>query len=631
VGKLAGSILLTVVGTVLVVTGNPLGYALITAGVGGIANSLFVSMPKTETASTAIKTSRPPRVAAYGTMRLYGAYVLYETGSNGAAIDGYAVHDGMMTAPVAFYIGDDKVTHKSGVSYPGGLVNGLADGRYGDDTTRLYWTDGRTPGTTIPVIASDLPGIWTSNHRGDGVCMLYARFASVKSKNFLKRFPTGAAPASIAAQWQKCPDPYATDPCDDSLWTWTENPIRQLMHYILYREAPRPTTSEDDAGYAAAAMAMRVAYYNMKIAPTIAMWRAASDVCNEAVPLKAGGTEARYRSCLSHPLTAKHGEVKGSLLNLCDGWMANRSDGAIAIYAGKYTAPSVSIGPDHIIAYEWEGVGVDDDTAVNEISCTYISAAHDYNSVECDAWRDEDDIAERGALLSDNLDLQTPSWGQVRRLAKRKMARVNAPFRGSVTTNIAGRIARGQRYINLLIEEAGSVFFDGVAEITSVTRNGATGGITFSWVAADPNIDAWNAATEEGEPASLGDRVAGAGLATPLITSALYFGGGTDGSQIAITATGPDRDDLTWFVRWKDETGVVWNQREYSDTDPGASVLLETELVPNGLNIEVQVAYQVGDGRISEWSTSATVATGNIRFDSTTGTFDSTTATFDRI
>lgn len=563
-----------------------------------------------QTTSTSIKNARPSRTAGYGESRLYGAYILYETGSNGAAIDGYAVHDGPMTAPVAFYLGDDKVTHKSGVTYPGGLINGLSDGRYGDDTTRFYWTDGRTPGTTIPVIYNDLPGVWGIGHRGDNVCLLYTRFASVKSKNFLERYPSGVPTASIAARWQKCPDPYASDPCDDSAWTWTENPIRQLMHYMLYREAPKPTIPVSDPSYAAQAMALRVAFYNRKILPSIATWRAASDVCNEAVPLKAGGTEARYRSCLSHSLTSPHGEVKANLLQLCDGWMATQPDGSVAVYAGKFYAPTVSIGPAEIIAYDWQGVGVDDDSALNTIVCSYVSKAHEYNSVETSPWVDEDDILERGSELSDTLDLQTPSWGQVRRLAKRKMARANALYRGTVTTNIAGRAARGQRYINLLIREAGTTFFNGVAEITSITRNTATGGVTFTWIAADPNIDAWNAATEEGEPAAVGDRVALAPLDTPSITSAVAeLSDGGANARVRITVDGFARDDITWYARWRVTTDTTWNEQEYSDIDPGASAVLLTNLVPTDLAIDVEVAYGVGDGRISPWSVLWTVST----------------------
>ncbi|WP_313230145.1 hypothetical protein [Sphingobium yanoikuyae] len=606
-GNLVRTVTFTAIGNSL---GGPLGAALGATLAGGIAALDRPPPTPTPASSTSVKTSRPERVGGYGESRLYGAYILYETGSNGAAIDGYAVHDGPMTAPVAFYLGDDKVTHKAGVTYPGGLINGLSDGRYDDDTTRFYWTDGRAPGTTIPVIYNDLPGVWTANHRGDGVCLIYTRFAAVKAKNFLERYPSGVPSASMAAQWQKCPDPSASDPCDHTAWTWTENPIRQLMHYMLYREAPKPTIPVTDPAYASEMMALRVAFFNRKILPSIATWQTASNVCDEAVTLKAGGTEARYRSCLSHSLTTAHGEVKSGLLQLCDGWMATQSDGSVAVYAGKYYAPTVSIGPAETIAYDWQGVGVDDDSAVNEIVCSYVSKEHEYNSVECDAWRDEDGIAERGSLLSENLDLQTPSWGQVRRLAKRKMARANALYRGTVTTNVAGRSVRSQRYINLLIQEAGTTFFNGVAEVTSVTRNNATGGVTFTWIAADPNIDAWNPATEEGEPAAVGDRVAVAPLDTPTITSAVAeLSDGGANARVRITVDGFDRDDITWYARWRVTTDTTWNEQEYSDIDPGASAVLLTNLVPTDLAIDVEVAYGVGDGRISPWSALWTVST----------------------
>lgn len=553
---------------------------------GGLLG-LGPNIPKPEAASTAIKTPRPPRVSAYGEMRLYGANILFEN-ANGKAVDVWAVHDGQLTQIVQFYLNDDKVTVAGGgaVSMSGG------DGRYsvdGESKTSLFYTDGSSPGIAIPQIVSALPGIWTSNHRGDGVVLLGQIARPVKAEVFLETFPNGAPLPSIAAKWQKCPDLHAADPTNQSGWTWTENVVRQLVHYMLVREGVD---------------------YATKISPAIEMWRAAQDVCDEAVPLKAGGTEARYRSCFAHKHTDKHGDVKAALLSLCDGWMATRADGAYAIYAGKFEAPTVTINSEHIVSYDWQGVGVDDDSAINEIICSYVSKAHDYNSVECDAWRDEDGISERGAILSDAIDGQTPSWGQVRRLAKRKMARTNALYRGTITTNIKGRIARGQRYINLTLTEAGSTFFDGVAEITSVTRNMATGGITFSWVAADPNIDAWNAATEEGEPAAKGYRVALSPLTPPTIDDVEpQFSGDGASAQILIDVNAPDRDDLTWFARWKLDTATVWNEQAYSDIDAGLLVTLLVGLVPTNSMVDVAVSYSVGDGRTSSWSLTETVDT----------------------
>lgn len=545
------------------------------------------SIPKPDTAVTAIKTPRPPRVSGYGISRLYGASVLYETDSTGTAIDVFAIHDGKMSGAIQFYLGDDQITLSSG--YPGGFVNAGADGRYSDNHISLYYTNGSSPGLVITPAVSRLPGIWTNNHRGDGVVMLYLFSAPVKSKKFLEVYPNQVPTPSIVAQWQLCPDPYHADPTNPAGWTWTENAVRQLMHYKIHREGVD---------------------YATKIAPAIAYWRAASDICNEAITLKAGGTEARYRSWLTHKHTDRHGEVTAALLSTFDGWIAPRSDGALVVYAGKYYTPTVSIGPEHITSYDWNGVGVDDDKAVNEIVCSYISADHDYSSVETDAWRNESDISARGQILSGNLDPQVPSWGQVRRLAKIKMARTNAIYSGTITTNAAGRIARGQRFINLRIADAGAVFYNGPAEITALTRNLMSGGVTFTWVAVDPNMYSWNPATEEGDPAAKGDRVAQEPLDAPTITDAeAELGDGGSTARIRITVDAPDRPDLTWYARWRVTTDTTWNEQEYGDIDAGPAVLLQTNLVPLDVSIDVEVAYQTGDGRLSPWSNQETVST----------------------
>jgi hypothetical protein len=549
---------------------------------GGVLG-LGPSSPKPDTTVTAIKTPRPPRVSAYGISRLYFAYSLYETASNGTAVDVGAVHDGKMNALIGFYLNDDPVT------LTGSTVNTGADKRYQDGTINLYWTDGSAVGTAFAAIVSLLPGVWTSNHRGDGVVMLAQTAKPVKSKKFLETYPNQVPTPSMVAQWQICPDPYAEDPSDPSGWTWTENPIRQLMHYMLVREGVD---------------------YATKIAPTIAYFQAAAGVCDAPRTLKAGGTEPRYRSWVSHKHTDSHASVKAAILETCDGWIAPRSDGALVVYAGEYIAPDVTIGPDEIVSFEWAGVGVDDDSAVNEIVCSYISADHDYNTVETDAWRNEADISARGAVLSESFEPQVPSWGQTRALAKRMEARRNAPYRGSVTTNIRGRIVRGKRYITLNLVDAGTTFYSGPAEITAITRNISTGGVTFDWVSADPNIDAWNPATEEGNPAAKGDRIASQPVATPEIDTATAILS-PDGSsaQIEVVVDADDRDDLTWYLRWKVSADAVWNEAEYSDIDPGTSITLLSSVVPINASIDVAVAYQLGDGRLSEWSVTETIST----------------------
>lgn len=611
--KTLGSILQTA-GFVVSLFNPLIGTALIVAGT---VTTALAPRPRVETQASSIKVPRPARVSAYGESRLFMAYALFETGTNGYAVDVGFIHDGEMDGLVQRYLNDDKVT------LSGGYVQPVTDERYGTDNIRFLNTSGSRLGAWFSMVGAIVPG-WTSNHRGDGIVMIAMIAKNVKQENFLKFYPNGAPQASIAARWQKCPDLNADDPVLESGWTWTENPIRQLAHYKLVREAPQPQLPITDPGYVAAAYALRRAWFDAKMAPTISYWQTAQAVCDEPVPLKGGGTEPRYRSCVAHKHTDAHKAVNGAILSTCDGWIAPRADGALVVYSGKIYSPPVSIGPEHIVSFDWNGLGVDDDKAINELVCSYVSKAHDYNSVETDPWTDEDDISERGQLLSDNLDLPVPSHGQIRRLAKREMSKKNALHRGTVTTNVAGRIVRGHRYINLRIVVAGRVYFDGVAEITGLTRNLSTGGVTFSWIAADVNVDAWNPAAEEGSPAALGDRVAPETLVAPTINSITPTYGqdtayGVPGVKLLIDATGPSREDLTWYVRTRQSSGgVAWLTQTYPDVDPGSSVILQTDFLPLG-ELDVEVAYSVSDGRLSPWACSGPISTDDAVPDPLTG------------
>lgn len=572
------------------------------AGLVGIGPSL----PKPDTTETAIKKPRPERVSAYGTMRLYGAWIIFETASNGTAVDIFAVHDGGMDTLLQRYLNDDPIT------LTGEFVNAGDDGRYGQNKVSFYHTDGAIPGTggaITPAISLLGSGIWSTSHRGDGVVLLALFNAPVKAEDFQDIYPqAGPGVPSLVAKWQACPDPDAVDPLDESGWTWTENPVRHLLHYMLVREGPRPALPRSHVDYNAELATLRTAWWNRYIEPTLQFWIDAAAVCDEARSLNAGGTEAKYRACFAHKHTDSPEQVKNALLTTFDGWMAPRADGAYVIYAGKAYTPTVSIGPDEILAYSWDGGQVDDDEAINELVCSYTSAAHDYNVVQCDPWRDEDDISARGRILSGSLEPGTPSHAQVRYLAKRKMARINAANRGTVTTNIAGRAVRGERFINLRIEEAGAVFFDGVAEITGLSRT-LSGGVSFQWVEFDPNVDAWTAATEEGEPATVGNRVAQAPLDTPTIDAISFEYDGAAG-HIVMDIGAPDRPDLTWYAHWRVDGATVWGADQvYSDTDAGSPVALRVGPVILDTSIEIEVAYRVGDGRISAWSTLETIST----------------------
>lgn len=569
------------------------------AAAGNFFSGLGQRAPRPDTTETGIKTPLAPRVDAFGISRLYGASILFETASEGTTVDVYAFCEGEADAVVGVYLNDDKV------EVVNNIVQRLPDKRYQSNYVHVGWTLGRPIETAFAAIVSRLPSIWTNDHRGDGVVTGYLTKSPESDKYFLETYPQGDnVQLSLVGRWKKVFDPRdpAQNPYDPATWKWSDNAALALIWYLMVRR------SYD---------------WNTRFAPQIPLLLAAINDCDVIMPLRAGGTEKRYRTALSYRLTDEPSAIIASMLACFDGWFALNDAGEVLLYSGRYYPPTMTLGPDLIASYTHaSGTAVED--AINEVTVQYVSDQHDWKMVDAQSWRDEDAIARSGKEPnSADLNAAVPSFTQGRRLAKRMMARTNASDRMTITTTYAGSIIVGQRYINVDLREAGAVFYSGPVEITTPPeRDMMTGGVTFDCVAIRPEIDAWNPATEDGEGAPIGNRYAPEPLETPTIVSASVqysdvssgdngIGGSTSGSgaRVLIDASGPDRADLTWYARYRVGTTGTWTEQQYPDTDPSAGVTLLTGYVPLVDNLQVEVAYSTGDGRISDWSDPTTVDT----------------------
>lgn len=571
---------------VFVATGGNIAAAqaafLVTSGALNIINR--GKAPKPDTTQSAQKQPVPIRVRAYGRSRLRAYYAYYGNGTNGTAVSVWAYMDGQADGVERVYLNDEQVT------ISGGVVQALPDKKYQGGNVRAGYTLGSLTNTAFSAVMSVLPGKWTVNHRGDGVVTGYLILNPEKDKYYLETYPQGdQVEMSLVARWQPCFDPR------DGVTRWTENPVLHTLDYLVR---------------------IRGYDYAKRFLPTVQYWIDAANICDQPVPLKSGGTEPRYRGCVSYSANAAEKEVLASLLETFDGWTQERGDGAFVIYAGRVYTPTVTIGPDEIINSNVQNF-VEAENEIDQVKVTYISADHDFNEVETTPWG-----GENGATRIGTVDAQSPSYSQNRRLAKRLMARTNAPQRGSISTNLLGRKIRGQRYIYLNDVEISYdaygqqvvvVAYQGIAEITSVKRDFQNGGLTFEWIAADQNIDSWNPATEEGEPAAKEDRVATLPVDTPAVSSvSVIYDGSADegtGARLSIFASGSDAADNTWYARWKRSEASVWNENTYPDQDPTGGVTLVTGFVPVNASVDVQVQYRRGDGRVSDWSPTYTIST----------------------
>lgn len=655
------------------VTGNfgliATGLGLLSSGIGGLVQP----HQKPNLTETALKSPTPPRVSGYGLGRHYMAFALYVTNKDGVAIDVGALHDGKVNAITGYYLGDTKIVLLSDGSVKAGEAGQFGElsdivkiyTRLGLETETAFsqviakvpdqWTSGHRG-----------DGVCTA-------CVLTNPTKAKNFQMIFPTGGPNNMPLSMVMERQLVFDWRDTSQSvtDRSTWKYSENAILHLAHYELVRDnkdwathfvptlaywtAAANVCDEDvplkgvqaimaekaDAGSGhitvnsanglATGMTIVIsATGNTSLTETRTVTTITTSSLGTVLGLSSNlandhpsgsqvvwsssegspATEKRYRSCLAHQHTDEHKSVVSALLACCDGWMAPRSDGALMVYAGHYYNPTVTIGPDQIVAYSLQD-GVEEESAINSVSVTYVSANHDFNVVDTDPWVDEDDITARGKILSTQLANQVPTHSQARRLAKAAVARTNAAKRGTCTTNSTGKIVLGQRFVRLQLIDAGTTFLDAVVEIQApVKRNPITGGISFSWVLADPNAWEWNPATEEGDPAPVGNRLAPSPLDAPEITSAIAdFSTVSDdgtGVRVTINATGPDRTDLTWYARWRVVGDPSWNEAQYSDVDPGTAVTLQTGFVPAAHTVETEVAYQVGDGRLSPFSSPAT-------------------------
>lgn len=525
-GSLAGATLFgvslaSIVGSV-VIAGVLIGLQLV----------LAKGMPKQEDGSQPLRQSIPPRNGGYGRARPQPYYMLYEQ-VDGVSYDVLALVSGKIGGFVAYYLHDDVVEVDGD-----GIVQELDEDQYGDEKLRLFTRIGLDTETAYSEFTAELSAstVWTAAHRGDGIASLALICESVDAKDFQKIYPHGLPqPSAVLDLYPVWDGRVTSSPTHDrdnpDTWEVSENPVLQIIDYLTHA----------DHG-------MGLSYEDM-IEPAIADWLAEADLCDELVNTKSGN-EKRYTSNGWYTFDTKPEDVLGSLLSTCDGWMAEDADGVLRIHVGVYREPEdrLTIREQHVLAYTVNH-GIADEERINELAISFISPVHKYKDVQCDPWRDEDDISESGRVRSQQLSLQwVQRHTQGRRLAKRAMVRLASPLRGSMTLTLFGLALLAKRWAKVELPGV-SGLESGVIEIQNGRVDLLNGRVQFEWILIDPDtIDDWDPATEEGEappvPVELGRSL----LPEPENVEAVAVGDHIDVSW----DDDPDgRNDILWTVRYR--------------------------------------------------------------------------------
>ncbi len=470
----------------------------IQVGVSMGVNALFQpDVPRPEAGETSLKQTMPQRRYALSRCRLGGAYVCWE--SKHKTYDIVAILDQQVSRLGDYWLHDDKVT------LDGYNVEQLTGGAYGGNRVKIWTRLGLPTETSYTADVDFSPlgtGVWTEDHRGDGITSACIVTDAASQEKFHRVFPNGSPVLSVEAfpllyDWRD------EDQDIEDIDTWGEadgNPVVALANYLTgYRDA----TADPE----------KQARWDRIIAPQLSAWTQAADDCDATVPLKAGGTEPRYRIAnLWHNASTHPAEVLAKILEAMDGWVAEDGDGSWTIQAGYYRTPTINIDgnrPNAVRSISFNR-GRQSERTANHWPFKYLSVAQDYYSVPGDPWRNDDMIDDAGEEISDPVEFGiVPSHGQARRLLKRRDLRVNCLGWGTITFDYCGLALPGERYFSWDFVDGEWDSLDGaVFEIIGKPRmDFQSMAVEVDVIQVDPTkLNAWDAATEEGEaPDLVGD------------------------------------------------------------------------------------------------------------------------------
>jgi hypothetical protein len=442
----------------------------LSAGLSYLANSLFAPKPPSpQDVQSNIKAAIGPRYRLYGRARV-GIQSVFGYAEQGNFHKLVYLGEGPIDAIEDLWAEDAIVTVDGS-----GIVNAAPY----SGKLRLLTRLGNDPSTVYAPLDAAFSEITTA-HRFDGMATVYATQFAVGQEAYFSTFPRGPETAYRATiRGVKLISPTGGAPA------WGDNAAAVIYDYLVHPDGYRMpvsllTTPQAVAGFVAA----------------IAK-------CAEAVTLKAGGTDPRYRIAGAYSFQERPADVLARFLAACDGRLEPTPDGGLTLVIPDGAAASETITSDDVISISDLASGRDVMQSANVIRATFYDTANTYIEGDADAWIDQADVDERGEY-SQSISLVTvPSHAQARRLMKLAYYRANPEFIGTFEVGPSG-FAKvfGERFVNINYALSDSFVISGRFEIVGMTLNFAEGNAIRSCTIQVQSMPTaaydWNAATEEG-------------------------------------------------------------------------------------------------------------------------------------
>lgn len=534
------------------------------------------------------------RVRHYGKIRFGGQLTFFES-RNGDLYSLVTMSQGRLSA-ITEYLLNGKVVSVSGagrVTNPAFRNAVSIHNRLGADDQAAY---------------SQLSGIfseWTTDHRQRGCASVLVISRGVKAENFSEVYEGNREPEPlITAETTAVYDPRADstavvgydaegDPImgsgsqrlnNSATWAYRDNWALCFADYLAHPDGY-------GLGYDA------INWINIA---------GEAEVCDEELTTVDARMVARWRVAGSYLLAGdERRAVVKEFLKAADGFMWQDAEGLTNVRCGRWIAPTVHIPEKHIIGCA-ASLGSSAQDRANEVRVVYLEPRLDYTETEAAPLIDTPARLALGRAEVARVDAYfCPDHNQAQRIGKRVLTRLGERWALTITVNLFGLNAIGERFITISIAELGITELAFEVKGLKIDPRGLR--VEISLAETREEDFAFNAAEEEGNPP--GDNLTTlvpivieevANLTLAAVTVSL---GGGSGVGIRATWDAPTRTGLLAQVQFRATGGTEWAELTVSQDDRIAI----TGIISTGIEYQVRARHLTVAGRPSDWSPIETI------------------------
>lgn len=586
---------LAAVGTISTLTASLIGIGV--SVIGTLAMTLLAKPPKIpkpefENGKQTLRQSIPPRTRTYGKDRRGGFIFYYNTNEKGNNLYIGTVHachriDGIE----GYWLGDQEVV----LDVDGYVQNSPyqdVGGNEDEDRVRVEVNLGLSAqvASTFLTTLNDR-GDWTADHRLRGVANSVVQYRDSDPEHHPEIYPNGPPPLTVVFRGALVYDPrdILQDVDDEDTYTWSDNFALSILDFLTRREG--------EAGVPVG--------YGLSIDDWIDLpsFQQAADDCEDDIPLKAGGSENRWRCWGTYQLTEEKKNVLNDLLLCCQGTLLFKPDGKIGLSVGKppnpNTTPIPTLSNDSILHISFP-TPANPLTRVNYIKARYKSELHRWDEVEAGQQLNQALIDKFGEESETPQLRFVPSEVQAQRIARAEVLKANPKWAGTIRTNLSGMQCWGERWVYLNIAELN--IENKIFEIQRMNLDRRTMTVELQ-VRSYDNWYSWSTSLEsDPQPVVFDDTGVDPidapqdVIATPLSVPV----NATTKVPKAIVTWDTSYDPTNRYsvrVRWR-KAGETW--KLINALQGETSVELPT--LEDGVQYEVGVQYVGQRGTVSEWS-----------------------------